>query len=120
MFGHNYIKETIIMALEPGYTYSTGNVTGSLGPLDVKSSTSAPLVNFSRTVTVSGTLTSLTAEQCQKVTLLVSGSSPLYFSINSGSIMQSLPNYPIELAVVNTNQIQVSGSASTLNYIVSK
>jgi len=120
MFYHIYIKETIIMALEPGYTYTTSNVTGSIGPLDVKSSASAPLVIFSRTVTVSGTLTSLTAEQCQKVTLLVSGSLPLYFSINSGSIMQSLPNYPVDIIVSNANQIQVSGSASTLNYIVSK
>ena len=120
MICNNYIKEIIIMALEPGYTYSTSNVTGSTGPLDVKSSTSAPLVNFSRTVTVTGTLTSLPAEQCQMVTLLISGSTLLYFSINSGSAMQPIPNHPMEVEVVNTNQIQVSGSTSTLNYIVSK
>ena len=108
------------MALEPGYSYSTYNVTASMGPMDAKNSVSAPLVNFSRTITVSGTLTSLTAEQCQMVTLLISGSTPLYFSINSGSAMQPIPNHPMEVAVTNASQIQVSGSTATLNYIVSK
>lgn len=109
------------MALEPGYSYSTYNVTASMGALaDAKSSIAAPLVDFSRTVTVSGTLTSLSSSAAQKVTLLASGSGPLYFSINGGSPVQAIMNIPIELSVLNANQIQVSGSTATLNYIVSK
>jgi hypothetical protein len=106
------------MALEPGYTYSTGVVTASLSP-DIKSSVSAPLVQFSRTVTVTATLTSLTAEQCQLVTLYPSGSAPLYISVNSGSSIQTVAS-ELSFNVDNASDIRVSGSAATLSYIVSK
>lgn len=119
MFGHNYIKETIIMALEPGYSYSTGNVTGSTGPLDAKSSVSAPLVDFSRTVTATGTLTSLPAESCEQVNIINSSAGILYVSVNSGSAI-SLPASAITLfSAINTSAIRISGS-SAIGYIVSK
>jgi len=119
MFGHNYIKETIIMALEPGYTYSTGNVTGSTGPLDVKSSTSAPLVDFSRTVTATGTLTGLPAESSQQVNIINSSAGILYVSVNSGSAI-SLPTSTGALfSTINTSVIRISGSGA-IGYIVSK
>ena len=119
MFGHNYIKETIIMALEPGYTYTTGTVTGSLGPLDVKSSTSAPLVDFSRTVTATGTLTGLPAETCQQVNIINSSLAGLYVLVNSGSAILLPLSAGAVFSVINTNQIQISGSGA-IGYIVSK
>ena len=108
------------MALDPGYSYTTGIVTGSTSP-EIKSSVSAPLIQYSRTATITSTLTSLTPEQCQSIVFLISGSTAnMYFSINSGSAIQPIPNHPLDVAVDNAAEIRVSGSSAVISYIVSK
>ena len=104
--------------MDPGYSYS--NVTSSIEADLNKSTTSAPLFDISRAVTLTGTLTPLVSEQCQTVTLINSTTSSIFASINSGSVI-TIPasaGYTFNSAF-NTNEISVSGSG-TVGYIVSK
>lgn len=104
------------MALEPGYTYSSGVATGSAA--DGKTSISAPLFDITRAATATGTLTALPAETCQGVTIMNSTGTPLFVIANGGSVV-SIPAYSgFSFNVFNTNQLQISGSG-TIGYTVS-
>lgn len=114
---HNYIKEINIMALEPGYTYSSGIATASAA--DGKTSVSAPLMDYSRTATASGTLTSLTSEACQGVTIINSSTGTLFVSVNSGSALSIPASSGFSFNVDNANELRISGSG-VIGYNVSK
>ena len=113
---HNYIKEIIIMALEPGYTYSSGVATASAA--DGKTSISAPLFDITRTATATGTLTALTAEPCQGVTIVNSSGATLFVSANSGSAISIAAGSGFSFNVFNANQLRISGSGA-IGYTVS-
>ena len=105
------------MALEPGYTYSSGVATASAA--DGKTSIAAPLIDYTRTATATGTLVALTSEACQGVTIINSSGATLFVVVNGGSA-QSIPaNSGFSYNVFNANQIQISGSGA-IGYTVSK
>lgn len=106
------------MALEPGYTYSSGIATASAA--DGKTSISAPLIDYSRTVTATGTLTSLSNEACQLITFYPSGTAALWISVNSGSAFTPIPNEPLTFNVRNAADVRISGSTAVYGYEVSK
>jgi hypothetical protein len=114
---HNYNKEINIMALEPGYTYSSGVATASAA--DGKTSISAPLFDFSRTATATVTLTGLPAESSQQVNIINSSAGILYVSVNSGSSISLPASTGALFSVINTSVIRISGSGE-IGYIVSK
>ena len=104
--------------IDPGYSYSSNKGTPSQ-TLN-KGSEYAPLFDISRTVTLTGTMTSLPSEACQELTLINSSGASLFFNVNSGSVI-SVPNntnYSVN-SVNNANLVNVSGSG-ILGYIVSK
>jgi hypothetical protein len=105
------------MALEPGYTYSNSVVTASAA--DGKTSVSAPLFDITRTATATGTLTALTAEACQGVTIINSSGNTLFVSSNSGSALSIPANSGFSFNIFNTSQLQISGSG-VIGYTVSK
>ena len=104
------------MALEPGYTYSSGIVTASAA--DGKTSIAAPLIDFSRTASATGTLTSLSGEACQSVTIINSSGTSLFVSANSGSAINIPINSGFTFNVFNANQLRISGSG-TIGYTIS-
>jgi hypothetical protein len=104
--------------IEPGYSYSSNK--GTLDQTLNKGSESAPLFDISRTVTLTATMSNLPNEACQVLTLINSLADPLFFNVNSGSVI-TLPietGYTVN-SVNNANLVSVSGSG-TLGYIVSK
>ena len=113
---HNYIKEINIMALEPGYTYSSGVATASAA--DGKTSISAPLFDITRTATATVTLTSLTSEACQGITIINSSAGTLFVSANSGSAISIATGSVFSFNVFNANQLRISGSGA-IGYTVS-
>ena len=113
---HNYIKEINIMALEPGYTYSSGVATASAA--DGKTSMSAPLFDITRTTTATVTLTSLANDPCQGVTIINSSGAPLFISANSGSAISIATGSVFSFNVFNANQLRISGSGA-IGYTVS-
>ena len=114
---HNYNKEINIMALEPGYTYSSGVATASAA--DGKTSISAPLIDYSRTATATGTLTSLTTEACQGITVINSSGATLFISANSGGAISIAAGSGFSFNVDNANELRISGSGA-IGYTVSK
>jgi hypothetical protein len=114
---HNYNKEINIMALEPGYTYSSGIATASAA--DGKTSISAPLFDITRTATATVTLTSLTSEACQGITIINSSAGTLFVSVNSGSALSIPANSGFSFNVDNANELRRSGSGA-IGYNVSK
>jgi hypothetical protein len=114
---HNYNKEINIMALEPGYTYSSGVATASAA--DGKTSISAPLFDITRTATATGTLTSLTTEACQGITVINSSGATLFISANSGSAISIAAGSGFSFNVDNANELRISGSGA-IGYTVSK
>jgi hypothetical protein len=105
------------MALEPGYTYSSGVATGSAA--DGKTSISAPLFDITRTATATGTATALSAESCQGVTIINSSGNTLFVIANNGGPVSIPANSGFSFNVFNTNQLQISGSGA-IGYTVSK
>jgi hypothetical protein len=114
---HNYNKEINIMALEPGYTYSSGIATASAA--DGKTSISAPLFDITRTATATGTLTSLTSEACQGITIINSSAGTLFVSANSGSALSIPASSGFSFNVDNANELRISGSG-VIGYNISK
>ena len=105
------------MALEPGYTYSSGVATASAA--DGKTSIAAPLFDITRTATATGTATALSAESCQGVTIVNSSGNTLFVIANNGGPISIPANSGFSFNVFNTNQLQISGSG-TIGYTVSK
>jgi hypothetical protein len=104
------------MALEPGYTYSSGVATASAA--DGKTSISAPLFDITRTATATGTLTALANDPCQGVTIINSSGATLFVSANSGSSISIPANSGFSFNVFNAAQLRISGSG-TVGYTVS-
>ena len=105
------------MALEPGYTYSSGIATASAA--DGKTSISAPLFDITRTATATGTLTSLTSEACQGITIINSSAGTLFVSANSGSALSIPASSGFSFNVDNANELRISGSG-VIGYNISK
>ena len=104
------------MALEPGYTYSSGVATGSAA--DGKTSIAAPLFDITRTATATGTLTALASDPCQGVTIINSSGNTLFVSANNGNAISIAANSGFSFNVFNANQIRISGSGA-IGYTVS-
>ena len=104
------------MALEPGYTYSSGVATGSAA--DGKTSISAPLFDITRTATAGAALTALPNDPCQGVTIINSSGNTLFVSANSGSAISIPANSGFSFNVFNAAQLRISGSGA-IGYTVS-
>jgi len=75
--------------------------------------------DISRNVTLTGSLTALTAEKCAYTTIINTTGADVTFSVNNTAPV-TLPNKSgVTIDVVQTSDISVSGSG-TLAYIVSK
>ena len=105
------------MALEPGYTYSSGVATASAA--DGKTSIAAPLFDITRTATATGTLTALANDPCQGVTIINSSGATLFVVANGGSAISIPANSGFSFNVFNANQLQISGSGA-IGYTVSE
>jgi hypothetical protein len=76
-------------------------------------------LDYSRTVTLTATLTALASEVCQEVTLVNYTANDLNFSVKAGATVVIPDKAGITLSVENANEISVSGTG-VLSYIVSK
>ena len=75
--------------------------------------------DITRTVALSGTLTSLNSESAVYVTVVITTGADVNISINGGASIVIPDKAGLTIDVVDTAAISVSGS-NTLSYIVSK
>jgi hypothetical protein len=76
-------------------------------------------LDYSRTVTLTGTLTALPSEIAQEVTLINYTANDLNISVKAGATIVIPDKAGITLSVDNANDIRVSGTG-VLSYVVSK
>lgn len=79
------------------------------------------LVDTSRTLTLTGSLASLTTEACKSVTLinLSTNTASMTYTVNGGASLTLEAGYSVKVNVANADDIQVSSTAGEeLQYIV--
>jgi hypothetical protein len=76
-------------------------------------------LDYSRTVTLTGSLAALSSEVCQEVTLINYTDNDLNISVKLGATIVIPDKAGITLSVDNANDVRVSGTG-VLSYVVSK
>lgn len=76
-------------------------------------------LDYSRTVTLSGSLTALASEECKEVTLINYTGADLNISVKLGATIVIPDKAGITLSVLNANEVRVSGTG-VLSYVISK